>query len=106
MKIIQIFKYKSMFVKINEYLILENEEKTFVEMIKLEQKMNAVPAGLDHYNMFRDKNEDRKYWLVEFWLTEEDYLNYQKLDSHRYFLDLLKGVLQNRYEQHFCEIVL
>jgi heme-degrading monooxygenase HmoA len=95
-----------MFVKINEYLILENEERTFVEMIKLEQKMNAVPAGLDHYHLFKDKDKDRKYWLVEFWLKEEDYLNYQKLDSHKYFLDLLKGVLEIRHEQHFCEIVI
>ena len=95
-----------MFVKINEYLILPNEEKTFVEMIKLEQKMNAVPAGLDRYNLFKDKKEDRKFWLVEFWLHEKDYLEYQKLDSHKYFLDLLKGVLEIKHEQHFCETVI
>ena len=95
-----------MFVKINEYLILENEEKTFVEMIKLEQKMNAIPAGLDHYHLFKDKNEDRKFWLVEFWLHEKDYHDYQKLDSHKYFLDLLKGVLESKHEQHFCETVI
>ncbi len=95
-----------MFVKINEYLVLKNEEKTFTEMIKLEQRMNAIPAGLDKYNLFKDKIEKRKFWLVEFWLSEQDYHEYQKLDSHRYFLDLLKGVLERKHEQHFCEIVL
>lgn len=95
-----------MFVKINEYLILKNEEKTFVEMIKLEQKMNAYPAGLDNYHLFKDKNEERKFWLVEYWLSEEDYLKYQKLDSHKYFKDLLKGVLETPYSQHFCGIVI
>ena len=95
-----------MFVKINEYLILKNEEKTFVEMIKLEQKMNAFPAGLDSYHLFKDRKEHNKYWLVEYWLTEDDYLRYQKLDSHRYFKDLLKGVLETQYLQHFCDIIL
>lgn len=94
-----------MFVKINKYLVLENEEKTFAEMIKLEQKMNAVPAGLDSYNLFKDKKNEREYWLVEFWISEVDYYAYQKLDSHKYFLELLKGVLERKHDQHFCDIV-
>ena len=94
-----------MFVKINKYLVVENEEKTFAEMIKLEQTMNAVQAGLDSYNLFKDKKNKREYWLVEFWISEVDYIEYQKLDSHKYFLELLKGVLERKHDQHFCDVI-
>lgn len=95
-----------MFVKLNKYCVIRSEAKTFVEMIKLEQKMNAAPAGLDRYSLFKDKENSKLYWLTEFWISEADYLNYQKLESHKYFLDLLKGVLETKHEQHICEIVL
>ncbi len=96
----------NMFVKINEYQVLESEEKTFVEMIKLEQKMNASPAGMHSYNLYRDKNNGTNFWVTEFWISEKDYLEYQKLDSHKYFLELIKGVLKTKHNQYFCEEVL
>ena len=95
-----------MFAKVNKYWVIESEVKTFVEMIKLEQKMNATHAGLDSYTLLKDKDNMKLYWLTEFWLSEIDYANYQKLDSHKYFLELLKGVLESKHEQHICEIVL
>lgn len=95
-----------MFVKINEYKVLENEERTFVKMIKLEQKMNAAGCGLDSYHLFKDRNSERKYWLIEYWVSEEDYKVYQSLDSHKYFRELLKGVLERKYNQHIMDIVL
>lgn len=95
-----------MFVKLNKYCVLESEAKTFVEMIKFEQKMNAVPAGLESYHLFKDRDNGKLYWLTEFWLSESDYKEYQKLESHKYFLDLLKGVLERKHEQHICDIVL
>jgi len=95
-----------MFVKINKYCVDESEGKTFVEMIRFEQKMNASPAGLDSYHLFKDRNNTKLYWLTEFWISETDYLSYQKLDSHKYFLDLLKGVLERKHEQHICDIIL
>jgi heme-degrading monooxygenase HmoA len=95
-----------MFAKINKYCVLKSEAKTFVEMIKLEQKINAVPAGLESYNLFKDRNNGKLYWLTEFWLSEKDYIAYQKVESHKYFLELLKGVLETKHEQHICDIVL
>ncbi len=95
-----------MFVKLNEYLVQENEERTFVKMIKLEQKMNASSCGLDSYHLFKDRAVERKYWLVEYWISEEDYHHYQTLDSHKFFLELLKGVLVTKHNQNFCDIVL
>ncbi|MBK7094674.1 MAG: antibiotic biosynthesis monooxygenase [Saprospiraceae bacterium] len=95
-----------MFVKLNEYLVQENEERTFVKMIKLEQKMNAAGCGLDSYHLFKDREAERKYWLVEYWISEDDYKLYQTLDSHKFFLELLKGVLERKHNQHFCDIVL
>ncbi|MEZ4907898.1 MAG: hypothetical protein R2771_09750 [Saprospiraceae bacterium] len=94
-----------MFVKLNEYLVLENEERTFIKMIKLEQKMNASGCGLDSYHLFKDRDIERKYWLVEYWISEDDYHLYQTLDSHKYFLELLKGVLERKHSQHFCDII-
>ena len=95
-----------MFVKLNKYCVIESEAKTFVEMIKLEQKMNAAPAGLDSYTLLKDRENSKLYWLTEFWINEADYLDYQKLESHKYFLELLKGVLESKHEQHMCEIAL
>jgi len=95
-----------MFAKLNKYCVIESESKTFVEMIKLEQKMNAAPAGLVSYTLLKDRSNSKLYWLTEFWISESDYQNYQKLESHKYFLDLLKGVLETKHEQHICDIVL
>ena len=47
-----------MYIYISGYQIKEKEENTFMEMIMFEEKMNAQPAGLSHYHIFKDKRED------------------------------------------------
>jgi heme-degrading monooxygenase HmoA len=94
-----------MYVNISGYKIREKEENTFLEMIMFEEKMNAQPAGLSHYHILKDKKEPRKYWVVEFWFNETDKENYDKLDSHKYFLSLLDGVTEGDDQSLDCELI-
>ena len=92
-------------VYISGYQIKEREENTFLEMIIFEEKMNAQPAGLSHYHIIKDKREPRKYWVIEFWFQESDKENYDKLDSHKYFMSLLEGVTEGEGVNFECELI-
>ena len=94
-----------MYVNISGYLIKEKEENTFLEMIMFEEKMNAQPAGLSHYHIFKDKREERKYWVIEFWFQQKDKEAYDKLDSHKYFLSLLEGVTDGENTYFDCDLI-
>jgi len=94
-----------MYVYISGYNIRDKEENTFLEMIMFEEKMNAQPAGLSHYHIFKDKREVRKYWVIEFWFNEKDKQAYDVLDSHKYFLSLLEGVTEKESVSFECDLV-
>jgi hypothetical protein len=94
-----------MFVNISGYKIKELEENTFLEMIMFEEKMNAQPAGLSHYHIFKDKSEVRKYWIIEFWFNELDKEKYDALDSHKYFVSLLEGVTEGKHSYFDCDLI-
>lgn len=94
-----------MYINISGYQIREKEESTFLEMIMFEEKMNAQPAGLSHYHIFKDKREPRKYWVIEFWFNENDKEKYDKLDSHKYFMTLLDGVTEGQNISFDCDLV-
>jgi quinol monooxygenase YgiN len=94
-----------MYVYIAGYQIKEREESTFLEMIMFEEKMNAQPAGLSHYHIFKDKREERKYWVIEFWFTQKDKEEYDMLDSHKYFMSLLEGVTDGDPNNFECDLV-
>lgn len=97
--------FLTMYVNISGYQIKEKEEGTFLEMIMFEEKMNAQPAGLSHYHIFKDKGEARKFWVIEFWFNDADKEKYDRLDSHKYFLSLLEGVTDGDNINFDCELI-
>jgi len=82
-----------MYVVAGHYQTKDKEDQTFLEMITLELKMNAQQSGMNNYNLLRDKKNPSNFCIIEFWLHKSDRENYDQLDSHKYFLSLLEGVL-------------
>ena len=61
-----------MYTHIVSFKVKEGEGITFVELQKFEELTEAKPAGLDHFHIFKDRNEENRYFLVEYWNSKED----------------------------------
>lgn len=94
-----------MYVVAGHYQTRPREEQTFLEMISLELKMNAQQLGMSHYNLLREKKNPGSFFIIEFWLHKTDWENYDQLDSHKYFLSLLEGVLEKDPEFKVYELI-
>ena len=95
-----------MYTYIVSFLVKEDEGVSFVELQKFEELTNATPAGLDHFHIFRDRNEQNRYFLVEYWNSEEDRKNLEKSKDFQLFKELRKLVIDKRCDTYECDVVI
>jgi len=93
-----------MYVHIVSFLVKKGEEITFVELQKFEENMEAKPAGLDHYHIYKDRNNAGHYYLIEYWNTKEDRDNLEKTESYKKFHELRKLALETKCETIECDM--
>ena len=95
-----------MYVNIVSFKIKVGEDITFIELQKFEEKYKATPAGLDHFHIFKDRNHDETYFLVEYWNSKEDRDRMEKSDEHKHFHELRKMAIEKKYETYECDVVI
>ncbi|MEN8186124.1 MAG: antibiotic biosynthesis monooxygenase [Bacteroidota bacterium] len=95
-----------MYVHVVSFKIKKGEEITFVELQKFEENMEAKPAGLDHFHIYKDRNDHSRYFLVEYWDSKEDKVSLEETDDHKYFHKLRRLAIEKKYETFECDLVV
>lgn len=95
-----------MYVHVVSFKIKKGEEITFVELQKFEENMEAKPAGLDHFHIYKDRNDPSRYFLVEYWDSKEDKESLEETDDHKYFHKLRRLAIEKKYETFECDLVV
>ena len=77
-----------------------------VEEQKFEENNEAKPAGLDHFHIFKDRNDQSRFFLLEYWNSKEDKDNMEQTDDHKYFHKLRTLAIEKKYETYECDLVV
>lgn len=95
-----------MYVHIVSFKVKEGEEITFIELQKFEEHNEAKPAGLDHFHIFKDRNDTSRFFLVEYWNSKEDKDAMEETDDHKYFHELRRLAIDKKYETFDCDVIV
>jgi len=95
-----------MYVHMVSFKVKEGEEITFVELQKFEELNDAKPAGLDHFHIFKDRNDTTRFFLVEYWNNKKDKDELEKTEDHQYFHELRRMAVEKKYEAYECDLVV
>jgi quinol monooxygenase YgiN len=95
-----------MYVHIVSFKVIKGEETTFVELQKFEENTEAKPAGLDHYHIFKDINDDSRYFLIEYWESKKDKERLAETQEYKHFQDIRKLAIEKKLETIDCEVVV
>lgn len=93
-----------MYVHIVSFQVKKGEEITFVELQKFEEDIEAKPAGLDHYHIYKDRNNPGMYYLIEYWNKKEDRDKLENTEGHKKFHELRKLALETKCEVIECDM--
>jgi len=95
-----------MYTHIVSFKVKEGEGITFVELQKFEELTEAKPAGLDHFHIFKDRNEENRYFLVEYWNSKNDKDKMEASEEHHLFNEHRKLVIDQKYETFECDVII
>lgn len=95
-----------MYTYIVSFKVKDGEGITFVELQKFEELTEAKPAGLDHFHIFKDRNEENHYFLVEYWISIEDRVRMEKSKEHYLFKEHRELIIDKKYETYECDVVV
>jgi len=95
-----------MYTHIVSFKVKEGEGITFVELQKFEELTEAKPAGLDHFHIFKDRNEENRYFLVEYWHSKEDKDKMESSKEYHLFKEHRKIVIDKKYETYECDVII
>jgi len=95
-----------MYTHIVSFKVKEGEEVSFIELQKFEELTEAKPAGLDHFHIFKDRNEENRYFLIEYWNSKDDKDKMEASKEHHLFHEQRKLVIDKKYETYECDVVI
>lgn len=95
-----------MYTYIVSFKVKEGEGITFVELQKFEELTEAKPAGLDHFHIFKDRNDETRYFLIEYWRSKEDKDNLSKTEEYKHFQDVRKLAVEKKLETIDCDLIV
>jgi len=95
-----------MYVHIVSFKVKDGEEVTFVELQSFEELTEAKPAGLDHFHIFKDRNEDNRFFLVEYWASKDDKDKMEASKEHQLFHEHRKIIIEKKYETYECDVII
>ncbi len=95
-----------MYVNIVSFKVREGEDITFIELQKFEEKYKATPAGLNHFHIFKDRNNDETYFLVEYWNSKKDRDMMEESEEHKHFHAMRKIAIEKKYETYECDVIV
>ena len=95
-----------MYTHIVSFKVKEGEGITFVELQKFEELTEAKPAGLDHFHIFKDRNEDNRFFLVEYCHSKADKDKMESSKEYHLFNEHRKIVIDKKYETFECDVII
>lgn len=95
-----------MYVHIVSFKVKEGDDLTFIEGQKFEENTEGIPAGLDHFHIFKDINEPNTYYLLEYWVSKEAKDKLEESDDHKKFHELRSSIIEKKIGKHECEKVI
>ena len=95
-----------MYVHIASFNVKPGDEVTFLELQKFEENQDAKPAGLVKFNIFKDRNTENGYWLLEYWETKEDKDKLEGTEMHKVFHGLRDSVLEEKPQKFECDVIV
>jgi len=95
-----------MYTHIVSFKVKEGEGISFVELQKFEELTEAKPAGLDHFHIFKDRNEENRYFLVEYWKSKEDKMKMEASKEHQLFHEHRKLVIEKKFDTYECDVII
>ena len=95
-----------MYVHVVSFIVKPGEEITFIELQKFEEEMDAMPAGLDHFHIFKDLNEENRFFLIEYWNSKSDKEALELSSDYQQFQELRKLAIDKKFETHECDLVV
>lgn len=95
-----------MYVHVVSFQIKEGEEQTFIEMQRFEELVEGKPAGLDHFHIFKDRNDTSRFFLVEYWKDKESKDILEESAEHQHFHELRKLAIEQKYDSYECDVII
>jgi len=95
-----------MYTHIVSFKVKAGEGITFVELQKFEELTEAKPAGLDHFHIFKDRNEENRFFLVEYWHSKDDKDKMEASKEHQLFHEHRKLIIEKKYETYECDVII
>ena len=95
-----------MYTYIVSFKVKEGEAISFVELLKFEELTEAKPAGLDHFHIFKDRNEDYRFFLVEYWKSKEDRVKMENSKEYHLFRAHRNLIIDKKYETYECDVII
>ena len=95
-----------MYVFASTLRIKTGEEHTFIEMQKFVEQTEAIPAGLDHFHIFQDRNEKNKFFLVEYWAEKDQRELLINSKEYQNFLEYRKLAVEKDCESHEFDVIV
>ena len=95
-----------MYTYIVSFKVKDGEGITFVELQKFEELTEAKPKGLDHFHIFKDRNVENKFFLVEYWKSKEDKDAMEKSKEHQLFHEHRNLVIEQKMDIFECDVII
>ncbi|MDV7187693.1 antibiotic biosynthesis monooxygenase [Lutibacter sp. TH_r2] len=95
-----------MYVHVVSFKVKEGDGISFVELLKFEELTEAKPAGLDHFHIFKDRNETTRFFLIEYWNSKEDKEKMEGSKEYQLFREHRKLVIEKKYETYECDVIV
>ncbi|MDP3313268.1 antibiotic biosynthesis monooxygenase [Lutibacter sp.] len=95
-----------MYVHIVSFKVKKGEGISFVELQTFEELTEAKPAGLDHFHIFKDRNDEEKYYLLEYWNSREDKLKMEASKEHHLFHEHRDILIEKKFETYECDVLI
>lgn len=95
-----------MYVYINSFKVKDGEEITFEELQKFEENNDAKPAGLIRYHLFKDRNAENNYWVLEYWESKEIREKMAENKMHQEFRVWRDSVLEEQPGRFECDVLV
>jgi len=95
-----------MYVHIVSFKVKAGDDLTFIEGQKFEEMTEGKPFGLNHYHIYKDLNEEHRYYLIEYWDSKADKEKLEQSQEHQEFHKLRNTIIEKKIAQHECEQIV
>ena len=95
-----------MYVNILTFKINENDGISSNELSMLEDNIMTKPKGLDRLHIFKDKKENNKFYLIEYWNSKELRDQMEKSSNYPGLSKIHQVSFESQYKKIECDVVI